>query len=165
MSKSKKKKKDKDKAAPNERVVTRNRKAKHDYIVHETLECGVALRGSEVKSLRGGTVSLNEAYARVREGELWLVNCDIPEYFEASHFNHKPKRDRKLLLHRREIRRFAEQAAQKGFTLVPLEIYFKNGRAKVLVGICQGKQKADKRQAMKKADVDRALRQSMMRRR
>lgn len=150
---------------PNERVVAQNRRAKHDYIVLDSLECGVVLRGSEVKSLRNGTASLAESYARLRDGEVWLLGCDIPEYVEANRFNHNPKRDRKLLMHRREIKRFAAHATQKGLTLVPLKIYFKEGKAKILIGMCQGKQKADKREAMKKADTDRALRQTQMRRR
>ena len=150
---------------PNERVIAQNRKASRDYIVLDSLECGIVLRGSEVKSLRVGTVSLSESYARIRNGELWLVGCDIPEYFEANRFNHEPRRDRKLLLHRREIDRFATKAFAKGITLVPLKMYFKEGKAKVLVGLCQGKQKSDKREAMKKAETEKALRQSMMRRR
>ncbi|MDO5552965.1 MAG: SsrA-binding protein SmpB [Planctomycetia bacterium] len=152
--------------APNpERVVSENRKARHDYNVLETLECGIALVGSEVKSLRCGTVSLAEAYGRVRNGEVWLVNCDIPEYTEANRFNHRPKRDRKLLLHRREILRFANRAKEKGLTLVPLKLYFSGGRAKLLLGLCKGKQDYDKRESKKKADTERGLRQSMMFRR
>lgn len=149
----------------NERVVSENRKAKHDYHILETLECGLVLLGSEVKSLRNGTVSLSEAYAKVRNGEVWLVNCDIPAYFEASHFNHRPKRDRKLLLHRREILRFANRALEKGLTLVPLKLYFNNGKAKLLLGLCKGKQDYDKRDSAKKADMNRGLRQTMMFRR
>jgi SsrA-binding protein len=102
MAKSGKKKK-KGPVDPNERVISENRRAKHDYHVLESLECGIVLVGSEVKSLRAGTASLSEAYGRVRNGEVWLVGCDIPEYIEANQFNHKPKRDRKLLLHQREI--------------------------------------------------------------
>ncbi|MBR4103130.1 MAG: SsrA-binding protein SmpB [Thermoguttaceae bacterium] len=148
-----------------ERVVSENRKARHDYDVLESLECGIELVGSEVKSLRCGTVSLAECYARVKKDEVFLVNCDIPEYIDASRFNHKRKRDRKLLLHRREIERFAKRALEKGLTLVPLKLYFKNGRAKLLVGLCRGKQNYDKRQALKKADVERGLRQMKMFRR
>ncbi|MGD0382768.1 MAG: SsrA-binding protein SmpB, partial [Thermoguttaceae bacterium] len=120
---------------------------------------------SEVKSLRKGHVSLEEAYARVKENEVWLIGCDIPEYTEANQFNHQPKRPRKLLMHRREIKRFAALAFQKGLTLVPLKMYFKEGRAKVLLGLCKGKQKQDKREAMKKAEVQRDLRRQMYRRR
>ena len=98
--------------------------------------------GSEVKSLRRGRVSLDESYGRVREGEVWLMGSDIPEYAEASDMNHQPKRPRKLLLHRREINRFAGLAHEKGLTLVPLKVYFKDGRAKLLLGLCRGKQAA-----------------------
>lgn len=122
------------------------------------------LVGSEVKSLRAGRVSLDEAYGRIRDGEVWLVGCDIPEYVEANQFNHHPRRPRKLLLHRREIRKFASQAYERGLTLAPLKLYFKEGRAKVLLGICRGKQKHDKRQAMKEKEARRQI-QSVMRRR
>ena len=162
MAKNKKTKKEDDGI---ERVVSENRKARHDYDVLESLECGIELVGSEVKSLRCGTVSLAECYARIKKDEVFLVNCDIPEYIDASRFNHKRKRDRKLLLHRREIERFAKRALEKGLTLVPLKLYFKNGRAKLLVGLCRGKQNYDKRQALKKADVERGLWQMKMLRR
>lgn len=148
-----------------ERVVSENRKARFDYDILETLECGIALVGSEVKSLRAGTISLSESYARVRGNEVFLVNCDIPEYIDANRFNHRRKRDRKLLLHKREIQRFAKRALEKGLTLVPLKLYFRGGRAKLLVGLCKGKQNYDKRQAMKKQDVERGLRQMKMLRR
>ena len=148
----------------NERTIAENRKARHEYNVLDTLECGIVLVGSEVKSLRNGTVALSEAYAKVRSGEVWLVNCDIAEYVEANRFNHKPKRDRKLLLHRREIQRFAQRAYEKGLTLVPLKMYFKEGKAKVLLGLCKGKQEFDKRAAKKKAESDRGLRLSLMHR-
>ena len=130
----------------------------------DTLECGIALVGSEVKSLRAGAVSLEEAYGRLRDGEVWLVGCDIPEYFDANRFNHQPKRPRKLLLHRREIRHFADLARQKGLTLIPLKMYFKQGRAKVLLGLCKGKKAYDKREAMKKAEAQRQIRGAMRRR-
>ena len=130
----------------------------------DTLECGIALVGSEVKSLRAGKVSLDEAYGRMQAGEVWLVGCDIQEYVEANRFNHNPRRPRKLLLHRREIRRFAAQAYQQGLTLVPLRMYFKRGRAKVLLGVCRGRQKHDKRQAMKKAEAQRDMQRAMRRR-
>lgn len=152
-------------SAPIERVVSDNRKAKHEYFVLDVLECGIALVGSEVKSLRAGTVSLSETYARVRNGEVWLIGCDIPEYTEANRFNHRPRRDRKLLLHRREVIRFANRAFEKGLTLVPLQLYFRGGKAKLLLGLCQGKQKYDKRETEKKRDAERGLRQTMMFRR
>ena len=146
----------------NERVIADNRKARHEYTVLDTLECGIMLQGSEVKSLRAGQVSLDEAYGRVEGEEVWLVGANIAEYSFSHALNHQPKRRRKLLLHRREIRKFAGQAYEKGLTLVPLKMYFKEGRAKVLMGICRGKQKHDKRESMKerdsKRDMDRALR-------
>ena len=152
-----------DREHDNERIIAQNRKARHDYLVLETLECGIMLVGSEVKSLRAGTVSLAEAYGRMRGDEVWLLGCDIQEYVEANRFNHDPRRPRKLLLHRREIRRFADQTRQKGLALVPLKMYFKRGRAKVLMGLCKGKQKHDKRQAMKQAQAHRDIRQAMHR--
>ena len=131
-------------------------------MVLDTLECGIVLVGSEVKSLRTGTLSLDEAYGRVDKGEVWLVGANIPEYVFLHALNHEPKRPRKLLLHRREIKKFAGQAYEKGLTLVPLKMYFKDGRAKVLLGICSGKKKHDKRESVKKTrcrrDIDRAMR-------
>ncbi len=161
-SKTKKKRGSADEG-PNERVVSRNRKAQHDYLVLDTLECGIMLVGSEVKSLRNGKVSLAEAYGRVKDGELWLIGCDIPEYVEANQFNHLPRRSRKLLLHRREIKRFAARAFEQGLTLVPLRMYFKRGRAKVLMAICRGRQRHDKREAMKKAEAKREMQRQIYR--
>lgn len=146
-------------------MIAQNRKARHNYVVLDTLECGLMLVGSEVKSLRVGRVLLEEAYGRMRDGEVWLIGCDISEYVEANRFNHQPKRPRKLLLHRREIKKFAALAYERGLTLVPLKMYFKEGKAKVLMGICRGRQKHDKREAMKKAEADRAIRQQALRRR
>ncbi|MDR2168833.1 MAG: SsrA-binding protein SmpB [Planctomycetaceae bacterium] len=160
---SSKKKKAESKSS-NERVVSENRRARHDYIVLDSLECGVVLVGSEVKSLRNGTASLSDSYGKVKQGEVWLVGCDIPEYIEANRFNHKPKRDRKLLLHNREIAKFAMRAYEKGLTLIPLKLYFKNGKAKVLMGLCKGKQEFDKRAEKKKAEVAKTIRLSMMKR-
>jgi SsrA-binding protein len=123
----------------------------------------LALVGSEVKSLRDGKVSLDESYGRVKDGAVWLVGCDIPVYTNASLWNHEPKRARKLLMRQREIDRFAGRAKEKGLTLVPLKLYFnERGVAKVLLGLCRGKQLQDKREDMKKAsmkrEMDRALR-------
>ena len=147
---------------PAERVVAENRKARHDFEILDALECGIALVGSEVKSLRGGRTSLDEAYGRVERGEVWLYGCDIPEYEKANQLNHKPKRPRKLLMHRREIRTFAAQAFEKGLTLVPLKMYFKQGRVKLLLGIGRGRKAHDKREKLKAAtarrDIEIALR-------
>ncbi len=147
------------------KMVCRNRRAFHDYDVQDAIECGLVLTGTEVKSLREGSASLEEAYAKVEGGEVWLIGSDIPEYSMGNRMNHKPKRPRKLLLHRREIARFAGKASQRGFTLVPLRIYFKNGRAKVELAIARGKQLHDKRQAQKKADAQREIRRAMTDRR
>jgi SsrA-binding protein len=147
-----------------DKIIAQNRKARHNFIVLDTLECGLVLVGSEVKSLRTGRVSLEEAYARVKEDEVWLIGCDIAEYVEANRFNHNPKRPRKLLMHRREVKRFAHRAFEKGLTLVPLEMHFKRGLAKVVLGICRGKQRHDKREAMKKAQARRDLQRLMLRR-
>lgn len=145
------------------KVVAENRRARHEYEILETLECGLALLGSEVKSLRSGRVSLDEAYGRMKQGEVWLVGCDIPEYHHARTFGHESRRPRKLLLHRREIRKFASRAYEKGLTLVPLKLYFnERGIAKLLLGLCRGKQLHDKRESLRKAaaqrDIQRALR-------
>lgn len=148
------------------RPVAKNRKARHKFEVLDTLECGVVLMGSEVKSLRTGKVSLDESFGRVRDGEAWLMGCDIPEYPQATMWNHEPKRPRKLLLHARQIRKFADQAHEKGLTLVPLEIYFnERGVAKVLMGLCRGRKLHDKREVLKKADVKRDIERAMRTRR
>ncbi len=148
----------------NERVIADNRKARHNYLVLDSLECGIQLVGSEVKSLRVGGLSLDEAYGRVEKDEVWLINANIAEYTFSHALNHEPKRRRKLLMHRREMSKFAGQAFEKGLTLVPLKMYFKEGRVKVLLGVCKGKQQHDKRQAMKqresKRDMDRAMRRN-----
>ncbi|MCA9199933.1 MAG: SsrA-binding protein SmpB [Planctomycetales bacterium] len=158
-------KKSKKKKAPaqdaNQKTIAENRKARHKYEILDSLECGMVLTGSEVKSLRNSQVSLEEAYGRVRNGEVWLVGADIPEYFEASFMNHQPKRPRKLLMHRREVAKFAMQAHEKGLTLVPLKMYFKDGRAKLLLGLCRGKKLHDKRESIKKADTKRDLQRAM----
>jgi SsrA-binding protein len=151
-------------ADKNERVIAENRKARHNYHVLDTLECGIALVGSEVKSLRGGQLSLDEAYGRVEDGEVWLVGANIAEYAYSHALNHVPKRRRKLLLHRREVKKFAGQAYEKGLTLVPLKMYFKAGRAKVLLGICRGKQSHDKRDSLKKRDAQRDIDRAMRKR-
>ena len=147
---------------PAEKVVAENRKARHDFEILDTMECGIALVGSEVKSLRSGRISLDEAYGRVEGNEVWLLGCDIPEYEKANQLNHKPKRRRKLRLHRREIRTFAAQAFEKSLTLVPLKMYFKDGRVKVLIGIGRGRKAHDKREKLKadtaRRDIEIALR-------
>ena len=151
------------KANSTDRPITENRKARHKYEVLDTLECGMVLVGSEVKSLRQGKVSLDESYGRVIGAEVWLVGCEISEYSHANRLNHDPRRPRKMLLHRREVRKFAAQAFEKGLTLVPLKMYFKRGRAKLLLGICRGRKLYDKREKMKNETVKRDLQRAMRR--
>ena len=162
---SKKSAKSKSKAKPAElaeKNIAENRKAKHRFEVLETVECGVSLRGSEVKTLRDGKVSLDESYGRIRQGELWLVNCDIPEYKQASLWNHEPRRPRKLLVHRRQLEKLVARAREKGFTLVPMRLYFnERGLVKLLLAVCKGKKLHDKRETLKKADAKRRLDRSM----
>lgn len=144
--------------------ICRNKRASHEYEIYDTLECGLVLTGTEVKSLRNGFGSLEDAYAKIEGDEVWLINSDIPEYSMAHRYNHKPKRPRKLLMHRREIAKFAGKASQQGYTLVPLKMYFKQGRAKVELAVARGKKQHDKRQDQKKAAAQREIRQAMRRR-
>jgi SsrA-binding protein len=143
------------------KVICRNRRAFHDYEILERLECGLVLVGTEVKSLRDGYALMEDAYAKIEGGELWLIGCEIPEYAMGNRLNHRPKRNRKLLLHRRELARFAGKALQHGFTMVPLSLYFKDGRAKVEVAVARGKQQHDKREAKKKQEAQREIRRAM----
>jgi SsrA-binding protein len=158
-------KKNKSKTAPDGvRVVAENRKARHNFEVIDTLECGVVLVGSEVKSLRAGKISLEEAYGRVRDDEVWLMGCDIAEYAQATAWQHQPKRPRKLLLHRRQVQKFARQAHEKGLTLVPLKVYFnERGIAKVLLGLCRGRKMHDKREKLRKEDQKRDMQRALRR--
>lgn len=143
------------------KVITTNRKARHDYHIEDTFEAGLVLTGSEIKSIRAGQVNLRDAYAAVRDGELWLINAHIAPYQQASYENHEPRRDRKLLMHRREINRLTGKLQERGFTLVALSIYLKAGRAKVELGLARGKRLHDKREALReRADrrqIERAL--------
>jgi SsrA-binding protein len=147
---------------PNFRTVCRNRKAGRDYDILDELECGIALLGSEVKSVRNGKVSIDEAYARVRSGELWLVGCNIAEYPQATVMNHDPLRARKLLLHRRQLQKFVQSAEQKGLTLVPLALYFSRGIVKVKIALARGRKLYDKREKLRKAADRQEMRQRMM---
>ncbi len=150
---------------PNDRPIADNRRARFEYEVLDSLECGIALVGSEVKSLRNGKMSLEEAYGRMKNDEIWLVGCEIPEYKQATVWNHEPKRVRKLLLHRRELRKFAARAQEKGLTLVPLKVYFNaRGIVKVLMGLCRGRKMHDKREVLKKRDTQRDIDRAMRRR-
>jgi SsrA-binding protein len=138
-----------------------NRKALHNYFIAAKLECGIVLLGSEVKSLRLGKCQLAESYARIERGELILHNCHIDPY-EKAHIGHEPLRERKLLAHRKEIHRLEGETAQRGVTLIPLAIYFKDGRAKVELGVAHGRQHHDKREAIKRKEQDKALRRATM---
>lgn len=144
------------------KIVARNRRARHEFDLIESVEAGIVLTGTEVKSLRQGKASLEESYAGIENGEVWLYGCDVPEYLQANRMNHKPKRPRKLLLHRREIAGLISKASEKGLTLVPLKLYFKDGMAKVEICVARGRKTFDKREAIKKQDakrdMDRALR-------
>jgi SsrA-binding protein len=143
------------------KILVQNRRARHQYHVEESFEAGIALRGTEVKSCRAGNISLNEAYARVIDGELWLMGSHIAPYEQGNRNNHEPVRNRKLLMHRREIVRLRQATEAKGLTLVPLKVYLSNGRVKVEVGLCRGKNVRDKRQDMKKRDDERETRRAV----
>ena len=145
--------------AGNHKIVCQNRKASYNYELSEHLECGIILTGTEVKSLRAGQCSIDAAWAKIKDKDLWLVDCEIPEYKFGNRLNHEIKRERKLLLHRREFNKFAAKADQQGFTLVPVSVYFDdNGRVKVEVAIGRGKQLHDKRQSIKNKEAERAIR-------
>ena len=138
-------------------VFAENRKARHDYTVLETIECGIVLTGTEVKSVRHGEVSLSGCYGAVLKGELWLVGADIAAYKFGNRFNHEPKSMRKLLVHAKEVRDLQLKTEAKGLTLIPLKVFLKNGRIKVDLGVCRGKQLHDKRDALKKKALRRDL--------
>lgn len=148
-----------------ERAIAVNRRASHEYQIDETYEAGLVLVGTEVKALREGKANLNDAYARVKDGEVYLLNLHISPYGKAARDNHEPTRTRKLLLHRHEIERLRGKTQEKGLTLIPLRMYWKNGRAKVLLGLGRGKKLFDKRADAKKADVKRELARALRSRR
>jgi SsrA-binding protein len=152
-------------AEPAEQTISENRKARHRYEVLEKLECGIVLRGSEVKSLREHKVSIDEAYARVRDGELWLVGADIAEYKQATLWNHEPKRVRKLLVQKKQLDKLSGRTVEKGLTLVPLRIYFSpRGLVKVQIGVCRGKKLHDKRETLKANEARRSIDREMKKR-
>ncbi len=155
----------KSKPADDRKVIARNKKALHKYAVMDTFEAGIALKGSEVKSLREGKVSLAEGYARVDGVELVLVGAHIDAYRDGAYANHEPTRRRTLLMHRREIKRLSTALAEKGLTLVPLSMYFKRGLAKVELALVRGKRLYDKREALRERDAERAMRRAMSSRR
>ena len=143
------------------KTIAQNRKAFHDYFVEERYECGLALFGTEVKSMRAGRVSLKESWAVVRGGELWVEGMHISTFDQGSYFNRDPLRPKKLLMHKREILKLAGAAARDGYTLIPLEIYLKDGRMKLELGLCKGKHLHDKRDAAAKRDADRQIQRAM----
>lgn len=144
-----------------QRIVAENRKALHDYHILESFEAGIALQGTEVKSIREGRVNLRDSFARVEDGEVWVYNIHISPYSHRGYADHEPTRRRKLLLHRQEIRKLIGRTVERGMTLVPLRLYFKNNRAKIALGLAKGKQAHDKREAIRKRDVDRETRAAM----
>ena len=155
-------------AAPNEagtKLIAQNRKARHDYLIEETVEAGLQLAGTEVKSCRDGKVNLADSYASIRDGEAWLLQCHISPYSHGNRANHDPMRPRKLLLHRREIEELAAQVSQGGRTLVPLRLYFKHGLAKAEIAVARGKKSYDKRASIAKRDADRQIQRELGRRR
>jgi SsrA-binding protein len=141
-----------------QRIIAENRKALHDYHVLESWEAGVVLLGTEVKAIREGRVNLRDSYARVENGEIWLANVHISPYSHAGYAHHEERRQRKLLLHDHEIRKMAGRVAEKGLTLVPLQMYYKNGRVKVQLALVKGKQLHDKRETIRRREVDRETR-------
>ena len=148
-------------ASSEERVICVNRRARHDYIIDETYEAGLVLQGSEVKSLRQGKANLVDSYARIIRGECLLLNTHISPYAAANRFNHDPTRTRKLLLHKQQIRRLTGKVRERGLTLIPLRLYFKDGRAKVELGLARGKKLYDKRETLRKRAAQREVERSL----
>ncbi|MBQ9211945.1 MAG: SsrA-binding protein SmpB [Clostridia bacterium] len=143
------------------KVIATNKKAFHDYFVEEKFECGIVLFGTEVKSVRLGKVNLKESWAQVRKGEIWVEGMHISPYEQGNIFNRDPLRPKKLLMHKKEILKLEGQVMRQGFTLVPLEVYLKDGRMKVQLGLCKGKQLHDKRDSMAKRDSDREIQRAL----
>lgn len=154
------------KSQPFGKIISDNRKARHKYEILESIECGMILRGSEVKSLRAGKCQLDESYGRVKDSTLWLIGCDIAEYPQATVWNHEPKRPRQLLVHKREMQKFIGKAKESGLTLVPLKMYFnERGIVKCEIALCKGLKLHDKREKMKKNDARRDIERAVRRRR
>lgn len=134
-----------------------NRKARHDYFIEDTMECGIVLTGTEIKSLRQGSVNIKDCYARIKNDEIFLVNMFIAPYKEGNQFNHDETRSRKLLLHKHQIQKLKNKVEQDGYTLIPLKVYFTRGKAKVELGVCRGKKNYDKRETIKERDLKREM--------
>ncbi|ALB29271.1 MULTISPECIES: SsrA-binding protein SmpB [Companilactobacillus] len=141
--------------------VANNRKARHDYNILETYEAGISLTGTEIKSVRASKINIKDGFVQARNGELWLENVNIGIYNQGNQFNHDPLRNRKLLLHKKEIRKISGSVQEKGITVVPLKVYLKHGFAKVLIGVAEGKRQYDKRETIKKRDQEREIRRVM----
>ncbi|MBQ3836018.1 MAG: SsrA-binding protein SmpB [Treponema sp.] len=137
--------------------IAENRKARFDYFIEDSIECGIVLEGTEVKCVKGGNLSFPDAFAEIINGEIWVKGLHIAEYSYSSVFNHNPDRAKKLLLHRDQIKRLSRKVDEKGYTLIPLDFYLKNGRVKVTLGVCKGKKAFDKRETIKARDTDRML--------
>lgn len=150
---------------PHLKIVTVNKKARHDFFIEDEMEAGLVLKGTEVKSMRNGRANLKDAYARIKNGEVFLHNMHISPYAFAYYDNHEPERPRKLLLHKQEIKRLYGKINEKGYSLVPLKVYFKQGKAKVTLGLAKGKRKYDKRESIKRKDAQRELDRAIKRRR
>ena len=146
------------------KLIAQNKKARHDYHLEDVIEAGLVLQGTEVKSLRAGRASLVDAYAHVKNGEVWLENAHIPEYHQGSWTNHEPRRSRKLLLHREQIAKLVGKTKESGLTLVPLSLYFKDGKAKVEIALARGKRSYDKRQTLAERDAAREIERAVGRR-
>lgn len=134
-----------------------NRRAKHDYFIEEEYECGIVLTGTEIKAIRDGKCNLKDSYAVIRKNEIYLLNMFISHYKEGNIFNHNETRTRKLLMHKKEILKLSEKINLQGFTLIPLKLYFKNNKAKILLGLCKGKKNYDKRESIKERDIQRQM--------
>lgn len=143
------------------KIVAQNRKAFHDYFIEETLEAGMVLTGTEVKSLRDAKANLMDSYVLIKDNEVFLFNCHISPYTHGNIMNHDPVRTRKLLLHKKELAKLQAKAAQKGYSVIPLKIYFKNGRAKTEIGLAKGKKQYEKRETIKKKEADREIQRAM----
>lgn len=139
------------------KIIAENRKARFDYFIEDTYECGIELEGTEVKSVKNGNISFPDSFAEIQNGEIWVKNFHISEYAYSSIFNHNPDRAKKLLLHKEEIKKLIRKVDEKGYTLIPIDFYLKNGRVKMTLGVCKGKKQYDKRASIKDRDVQRDI--------
>lgn len=147
----------------NIKKIAENRKARFNYFIEDTYECGIELQGTEVKSVKNGSISFPDAFAEIIKNEIWIKNMNIAEYSYSSIFNHEPLRPKKLLLHKDEIKRLTRKVEEKGYTLIPLDFYLKNGRVKVTLGVCKGKKEFDKKNTIKERDINRDIQRELSR--